>query len=215
EFALRNWGNENDRLNSERDTAEQSALDKLHDPEQEYSIVDLRNELGDVANDNWVKRGELEKRFPEVYEEFEKNRTEGAEDLPLFDQAYNEWYDWVLYGPGTHDDRGDVLWSVVEKRRKEWMAKWGEEYYDYIIEVREYGYADKDDLLFKIWEDKQMLWEFWNSARDDQGNLDKDLEMEYRRREENLDNEARLIFLGYRRSIAVPHPRIEGEKLTE
>lgn len=192
----REWGNENDRISGERDEAEATTLEKFRDATQEFTIVDLRNALSDIGSESRIKWDELKKRFPAIYEVFEKNRIEGVEDLPLFEQAYNEWYDWVLYGPGTQDELGDVIWSVVEQRRREWMEKWGEEYYEMIIEVRKYGFADKDDLLFKIWEDKQRLWEYWQIT-DDLGNSDRAARLEYRLDPDNLDIEARLIFLGY------------------
>jgi len=178
-------------------------LEKLRDPSKGMTMYDFIQALGVIASENYIKREELEKRFPGVYEEFEKSRTEGLEDAPMFDVAYNEWYDWVLYGEGTHDEMGNPLWDVIDARRREWLAKWGEEYYDMLLDVREFGYADKDSLLFKVWEDKQYLWEYWQIV-DDSGNPDRAARLEYRKDPDNVDMEARLIFLGYVSTIQNP-----------
>jgi len=170
----------------------------------------LRNQISDIALGIIGRRTELENQYPNIYAEFEKNRADKLEDAELFAIAEDEWYNYVLYGQGTTDINGDIMWNVVNARRNEWMAKWGEDMFADIMEYKEYGYEGRDPLLYRIWQGKQIVWDYWQ-VLDDKGEPDADARMEFRRDEDNLDIEANLVFLGYVSTIATPFPDAEND----
>jgi len=102
------------------------------------------------------------------------------------------------------------MWNVVNARRNEWMAKWGEDMFADIMEYKEYGYEGRDPLLYRIWQGKQLVWDYWQ-VLDDKGEPDAEARMEFRRDKDNLDIEANLVFLGYVSTIATPFPDAEND----
>jgi len=189
------WDKEKVGYTEQRDNADVAAWEKLLDPAQEFNIVDFRNQLNTNTHDYFNLMHDLEGRYPDVYAEFASYAP--GEDVTAFEQAYNEWYDWVLYGPGTYDELGNPIWAVIDARKKEWMEKWGQEYLDEIIELQEVHYSGRLPILWKKREDSYALDEYWAIP-------DKAGRLEYRRHPDNVENEARLIFWGYTSTIENP-----------
>jgi len=195
------WDAEKARYTENRDADDVASWQKLLDSGQDFNIVDFRKALVSNADTYFNSMRDLETRFPGVYAEFAKYAP--GEDVTAFEQAYNEWYDWVLYGPGTQDELGNPIWSVIDARKREWMEKWGQEYLDGIMELQEVRYSGRLPILWKRREDSYALDEYW-AISDENGDPDKAARLAYRADPNNLENEARLIFWGYTSTIENP-----------
>jgi hypothetical protein len=198
----RRWRLGNENLQTEQTTWTATAVDWLKNgnPSGEPFGMKDYNSRKRVKASEWAgARHQLETDNPEIYALFAKWKLEGQDVQASFTAAYNEYYDTV-YGEDTYDDLDGVNWTVREDKTKQWIARWGQDYYDILQEVIKIGFKDDDPLIGFMWEADRALESYWAIPEEDR--------LDYRRNPVNVDIEAALIFRGF--TSTIENPNAEG-----
>lgn len=193
---------QSDTISQQQKDSDTVEFQRIRAEDTIYTTKELRWDLSENASSAWDMRKQLENdpRFEIIQTDIDRSKRNKKEngELRLFEQAWDEWWDYVLSDDGVSDMATDEeKFALRQKRIDNFIEEYGETIYQGIRDLMDEKLKEIDTLKYKLAKDKLALTETYWSIVDKYGDPNRKARLEFRQDPDNAEYEALLVFWGY------------------